>query len=111
MANREYRPEKFPLFATRYSLTFPDAVKFLRRRIEHEQRAFGHAEIRAVQREITALDRGAHERKCQQVFQASEHRRLLDPDGKILHGFMVALFDPLARLDEHRHPSADEISR
>ena len=86
------------------------AAEFLRRLVEHEQRAFGDAEIGAVQMQFAALDRGSHERKRQQVFQAAEHRGLLDPDGEILHRLAVALLDLLARLDEHRHPFADEVA-
>ena len=51
-----------------------------------------------------------HERERHQVFQAAEHRRFLDADGEVLHGLAVPLFDLLAGLDEHRHPSADEIA-
>jgi len=86
-------------------------VEFLRHGIEHEQRAFGHTEICAVQGKFAALDLSSHKRKCQQVFQASEHGRLLDPDGEIQHGFVVALLDLFTGLDEHRHPSTDEIAR
>jgi len=45
------------------------APKLLRRRIEHEQRAFGDAEIGAVQLELVAFDEGADEGKRHQVFQ------------------------------------------
>ena len=89
----------------------PDAAKFLRRLVEHEQRAFGDAEIGAVQMQLAALDRVAHERKRHQVFQAAEHRGLLDPGGEIVHRLVVALLDLLAGLDEHRHPFADEVAR
>ena len=59
---------------------------------------------------FAALDRDPHERKRHQVFQAAEHRGLLDPDGEILHRLVVALLDLLAGLDEHRHPFADEVA-
>ena len=86
------------------------AAKFLRRRIEHEQRALGDAEIGAVQLHLAALDVGAHERKRHQVFKAAEHRGLFDPGGEILPGLVLALADLFAGLDEHRHPAADEVA-
>src|SRR5258708_25641266 len=105
MASSEW---KFPnsLFAH----LLPDAAKFLRLPVEHRQRALGDAEIGAMQMQFVALGGGPYERKCHQVFQASEHRGLLDPGGEISHRLVVALPDPLAGLDEHRHPSADEIA-
>src|SRR3979409_2001103 len=60
--------------------------------------------------QLTALGESPHERKCREVCQASEYRGLLDPGGEISHRLVVALSDFLARLDEHRHPSADEIA-
>src|SRR5258708_1694252 len=45
------------------------ALELLRRRIEHEQRAFGDAEIGAVQLELAALDEGADEGERHQVFE------------------------------------------
>ena len=95
---------------TRYDARFPHAAKFLRRLIEHEQRALGDAEIGAVQMQLAALDQLSHERKRHQVFQAAEHRGLFDPGDEILHRLAVALLDLLAGLDEHRHPFADEIA-
>src|SRR5713226_1238448 len=90
--------------------TLPDAAEFLGGLVEHRQRALGDAEIGAMQMQLVALGGGPHERKCHQVFQASEYRGLLDPGGEISHRLAVALPDPLAGLDEHRHPSADEIA-
>src|SRR5258708_39575663 len=63
-----------------------------------------------MQMQLVTLGWGPYERKCHQVFQASEYRGLLDPGGEISHRLVVALPDPLAGLDEHRHPSADEIA-
>jgi hypothetical protein len=60
--------------------------------------------------QFAALGGGLHERKRHQVFQAPEHGGLLDPGGEIGHRLMVALPDFLARLDEHRHPPADEVA-
>src|SRR5664279_3839626 len=80
IANREEPP-----FAIRHSLfarlyRFPRATEFLRRLVEHEQRALLHAEIGAVQLQLAALGDRPDERKSHQVFQAAEHGRLLDPD-------------------------------
>ena len=63
-----------------------------------------------MQVQLAALGERPDERECHQVFQAPEHRGLLDPDGEIGHRLVLALPDPLARLDEHRHPSADEVA-
>src|SRR5437588_2949523 len=90
--------------------TPPDTAEFLGRLIEHEQRALGDAEIGAVQLQRAALDQRPHERKRHQVFQAPEHGGLLDSDREIGHRLVVALPYRLARLDEHRHPAADEIA-
>ena len=97
--------------AIRYSPLPSHAAEFLCRLVEHEQPAFGDAEIGAVQLHLAALDGGSHERKRHQVFQAAEHGGLLDPNDEFLHRLVVALLDLLAGLDEHRHPFADEIAR
>src|SRR4051794_36835583 len=91
-------------------LLLPDAAKFLCGGIEQEQRTLRDPEIGAVQIERAALDLVSHKRKRHQVFEAAEHGSLLNSDGEIVHAFVVALFDYFARLDEHRHPFADEIA-
>ncbi len=50
----EFLSIRHALFAS-----FRHAAKFLRRLVEHEQRAFGDAEIGAVQLQFAALDRRA----------------------------------------------------
>ncbi len=64
-----------------------------------------------MQLHLALLDAAAHERERHQVFEAAEDRGLFDPDCEILHRLVFALLDNLARLDEHRHPAADEIAR
>src|SRR5258705_4421391 len=91
--------------------SLPDAAEFLGGLVEHRQRALGDAKIGTVQMQLAALGRRPDKWKRHQVFQASEDRRLLDPGGEIGHCLVVALSDPLAWLDEHRHPSADEVAR
>jgi hypothetical protein len=63
-----------------------------------------------VQVDLAALDTLSHEGKRHEIFEAAEHRGLFDPDGKLLHRFVIALLDHLAGLDEHLHPLADEIA-
>ena len=89
----------------------PRALEFLCRPVEHEQRALGDAEIGAVQLQLAALDPVADERERHQVLERAEHRGLLDADDEFLHRLMRALLDDFARLDEHRHPFADEVAR
>ena len=69
--------------------SLPHAAKFLRRLVEHEQRSLGDAEIGAVQMQFAALDHTLDERKRHQVFQAAEHRGLLDPDREIGPGLVL----------------------
>src|SRR3978361_189421 len=74
------------LFAPRHQLfahQLADAAELLRRLIEHEQRALGDAEIGPVQIHLAAFDERSHERKSHQIFEAAEHRGLLDPCGEI----------------------------
>src|SRR5216684_9400891 len=84
-------------FATLRAL--PHAAKFLRRPVEHRQRALGDAEIGAMQMQLAALGGGPDKRKRHQVFQASEYRGLLDPGGEISRRLGGALPDTLDGLD------------
>src|SRR4051812_31366954 len=82
------------------TLRLAHPTKLLRHAVQHEQRAFGDAEIGAVQIEPALLDLRLDEWKRHQVFEAAEYRGLLDAGGEILHGLVLALLDLLAGFDE-----------
>ena len=79
--------------------------------IEHRQRAFGHAEISAVQLQFAAADQHVDAWERHQIMQAALDAGLFEPGQELADRLLRALIDALRGGLEHLHPFADEVAR